>query len=106
MEKRKTKAKERLTKKQRGITLIALVITIVTFCEGDILVLFFQYWYFITTVFLFLVFMSNIVKICDKKFKFTLEIFWLSWFNIREFYFKLIVWKVIFESHTIFPKKD
>ena len=42
MEKRKTKAKERLTKKQRGITLIALVITIVTFCEGNILVLFFQ----------------------------------------------------------------
>ena len=29
MEKRKTKAKERLTKKQRGITLIALVITII-----------------------------------------------------------------------------
>ena len=44
-------------------------------------------------------------KIAMKKFKFTLEIFWLSWFNIREFYFKLIVWKVIFESHTIFPKK-
>ena len=32
MEKRKTKAKERLTKKQRGITLIALVITIVLNC--------------------------------------------------------------------------
>ena len=49
--------------------------------------------------------MSNIVKICDEKFKLTLEIFWLSWFNIKEFYFKLIVWKAIFESHTKFPKK-
>ena len=49
--------------------------------------------------------MSNIVKICDEKFKIILEIFTVSWFNIKEFYFKLIVWKVIFKSHTKFPKK-